>query len=285
MLRLFKSKLFILLITSLIILIVMGVSTNQSSNVNHVGNILSVVLSPGQKFLTYCSQKVEGSLSFFNDIKEIKKENEELKIKVDQLEKERLELLDYKVKNKELKEALNLKDQFSEYDFLGANIIAKDAGNWFDIFTIDRGGKDGIDSDFPVITSKGLVGKVTVPGILSSKVITIIDSDSTVSARISKTRDLVLVRGDMTLKDQGLCRLDYIPPDADVSIGDTIETSGIGGIFPKGIIIGRVKQVMQVNSEMTRYAIIEPAVDFKRLEEVFVLKDKAANSVKDGSEK
>ncbi|MCX7711359.1 MAG: rod shape-determining protein MreC [Clostridia bacterium] len=277
MLRLFKSKLFILVLTTLVILIVMGVSTNQNSSVNQFGNVLSVILSPGQKFLSYCGQKMEGSFTFFNDIKAVKKENEELKARLDQLEKERIELEDYKVKNKELREALNLKDQFGDYVFLGANIIAKDPGNWFDVFNIDRGSKDGISSDYPVITSKGLVGKVTTPGLLSSKVIAIIDSDSTVSARISKTRDLVLVRGDLSLKDQGLCRMDYIPPDADIAVGDTIETSGVGGIFPKGIVIGKVKKVLQDNSVMTRYAVIEPAVDFKRLEEVLVLKEKVEN--------
>lgn len=279
MLRLLKSKLFVLSAITVAIFIVMGVTLNQSSNVNQFSNILNVVLSPGQKLLSYTSQKIEGSFGFFVDIKSVRKENEELKAKVELLEKERLELLDYKVKNKELRDALNLKDQFSDYDFLGAYIIAKDPGNWFSVFNIDRGSKDGIKTNYPVITNKGLIGKVTVPGLVSSKVLTIIDSDSTVSARISKTRDLVVVRGDLSLKEQGLCRLDYIPPDADISIGDTIETSGIGGIFPKGIVIGKIKKVMQVNSETTKYAVIEPAVDFKRLEEVFILKDKA----KDGN--
>ena len=252
----------------------MGVSSNYSSNVNQFGNVLSVILSPVQKLFSFSGSKVEGSLSFFRDIKAVKQENEELKAKIDQLENERDDLLEFKAKNKDLRDALNLKDQFNDYDFLGANVIAKDPGNWFNIFTVDRGSKDGIGTDYPVITSKGLVGKVTVSGINSSKVISVIDSDSTVSARVAKTRDLVVVRGEMSLAEKGLCRMDYIH-DIDLAIGDTIETSGMGGIFPKGIVVGKVKQLMQATGELTRYAIIEPTVDFQRLEEVFVLKAKA----------
>jgi len=85
---------------------------------------------------------------------------------------------------------------------------------------------------------------------------------------------LVFVKGDLQLKNQGLCRLDNIFPDMDIAVGDTIETSGLGGIYPKGIIIGKVKEVRRKTNDLNRYAIIEPAVDFKRLEEVFVLESK-----------
>lgn len=274
MLNLFKKKSFLLLLVTLAILLVIGLSSNENSRINWLGNSVSVVLSPFQKIFLSSGEKVSASMSFFKDIKTVKQENEELKSKIDELEKENSELSGYREKIKELKIALNLKDQFNDYELIGANIIGKDAGNWFNIFNIDRGSRDAIGWNFPVITAKGLVGRVSVSDIFSSKVISIIDPDSTVSGRISRTRDTVLVRGDLTLKDQGLCRMDHISPEVDISYGDTIETSGIGGIYPKGIIIGKVKSVSQNTSELSRYAIIEPAVDFKRLEEVFVLKDK-----------
>jgi rod shape-determining protein MreC len=274
LLGLLKKKSFLLLLITVLILVVIGLSSNETNRINWLDNAVSIVLTPLQKVFLTSGQKVQDSMSFFKDIKAVKQENDDLKVKIDKLEKENAELIGYREKIKELQDALNLKDQFNDYEMIGANIIGKDAGNWFNVFNVDRGTRDGIFNNYPVITGKGLVGRVSNADLFSSKVISIIDPDSTVSGRISRTRDTVLVRGDLVLRDQGLCRMDHISPDVDVSFGDTIETSGIGGIYPKGIIIGKVKSVSQKNSEMTRYAIIEPAVDFKRMEEVFILKAK-----------
>jgi rod shape-determining protein MreC len=263
-----------LLTVTVAILIIIGLSVRKNSKVNSVSNVLTVVLNPFQEFINYIGDRIEGAAKYLEDIEALNQENEALKARINELEKEVKELSDYREKNKELKEALNIKDQFSDVEFLGANIIAKDMGNWFNIFTIDRGITDGITVDSAVITKDGLVGRIISADLVSSKVITIIDEDSTVSARVSKTRDLVFVKGDLQLKNQGLCRLDNIFPDMDIAVGDTIETSGLGGIYPKGIIIGKVKEVRRKSSDLSRYAIIEPAVDFKRLEEVFVLENK-----------
>lgn len=273
MFRLFRNKIFILSIITVLILTLIIITSNHSSKANWVGNVLSVPLSPVQSLLATAGQKIDEGLSFFKDMEAIKKENEELKLKVDSLEKENRELESYREKIKELREALNLKDIFDDYDIIGGNVISKDAGNWFNIFKIDVGSKDGIATDFPVITgNKGLVGRVMVSDITSSKVISIIDKDSSVAGWITRTGGHVVVKGDFTLKEKGLCRMDYIPMDIEVEVGDVVETSGLGGIYPKGIVIGKIIEVRKTNSELNRYAIIEPAADFKRLEEVFVLK-------------
>lgn len=279
MLRFLKSKAFILVLVTILILIMMGVTAQQSSKANWVSNLVSVPLTPLQRLLSYAGQRIEAGLSFFKDIKAIKQENEYLKIRVNELEKENRELLAYREKNEELRKALNLKDRFEDYDLIGANVIAKDPGNWFDIFKIDVGSKDGVRSDLAVLNSaKGLVGRILSSDITSSKVITIIDENSVVSGWIPKEGGgPVRVIGDLTLKSEGLCRMDYIPVDVDVEVGDVVETSGLGGIYPKGIVIGKVIEVRNTSSDLSRYAIIEPAVDFKRLEEVFVLKSKLSD--------
>jgi rod shape-determining protein MreC len=283
LLRLLKSKWIIVIIITLTMLMVIALSTNQNSRVNWLGNAISIPLAPVQEFFSFTGKKIEGSLGLFKDIRVVRKENEELKAQIDQLEKEKRELERYRQEIKELRDVLSFKDQYNDFDFLGVNIIAKDPGNWFHVFTIDRGGKDGIQPDFPVITSKGLVGRVNNVWPFSAKVVSVIDEDSTVSAIISKTRDYVLVKGDITLKNQGLCKLEYIPADIDVTVGDTVETSGIGGVFPRGIIIGTIKEVMGNDSSFSKYAIITPAVDFKRLEEVVVLKSKKSAQTETGS--
>lgn len=283
MLRIFKSKLFVLMLVTLSVLVVMGLTGGQNKNLNGIGNIISVPLTPVQSLISIVGGKIGDGLFYFRDIKAIRQENEDLKAEIDKLKNENLELDEYRSKIKDLKEALNLKDQLNEYDPIGTYVIAKDPGNWFNIFRVDRGSKDGVVYNSPIITSKGLVGRITQTDVMSSKAESIIDLNSVVYGRLVRTRDLVRIKGDMTLKDQGLCRMDYIPVDVDIMVGDVIETSGIGGIYPKGILIGKVKEVRKSNNELNKYAVVEPAVDFKRLEEVIILKNRV-NIEKTGSE-
>ena len=128
--------------------------------------------------------------------------------------------------------------------------------------------------DFPVVTSSGvLVGRVFDTDISTSNIQTIIDEESAVSGWIAKPGGgHAIVKGDLQLKEEGLCKLVYIPVEIDIEVGDVIETSGVGGIYPKGIVIGKVIEVRKTNSEFDRYAILQPAADFKKLEEVFILK-------------
>ncbi|MDP4180791.1 MAG: rod shape-determining protein MreC [Bacillota bacterium] len=274
MVRLLKKKSFLIVLVSLILIVIMGITSTRSSKLGWFGNLLNSVVSPVQKALSSSGHKVDSTVSFFKDSKAINDENEKLKQRVDQLEKENDSLKELKTKNDLLIEALDLKNQLKQFDYISANIIAKDPGNWFNVFTIDKGSNDKIDKDYAVVASKGLVGRVMVAGPFSSKVISVIDIDSTVSGRLTKTRDYVEIKGDLSLRDQGLCKMYNISPDVDVAVGDKVETSGIGGIFPKGIAIGEVTEIRQINNELDRYAIVKPVVDFRRLEDVFVLKSK-----------
>lgn len=270
--RLFSNKIFIIMLLVVLLLALAIASHSEKSGVNIIGNIISIPAAPLQKAFSFISEKIGDFFGYFEDIRITKSENEELLKKISKLEQEILDLDKLKKENKELRDALNFKDQYEEYDFAGCSIIAKDPGNWFDVFTINKGSKDNIKTDSPVITPYGLVGRVSKIDLISSRVVSIIDIDSTVSARLSKSRDLIVVRGDVELRSKGLCRADYIPPNTDVMPGDTVETSGIGGIYPKGIIIGKVVSVISNEGQYDSYAIIEPVVDFKRLEEVIVLK-------------
>ena len=272
--RILSNKIFILVLVIIVLLILVALSYSEKSGINIISNIISVPAAPLQKAFTFVDEKVGEFFGYFEDVKETKKANQELLKKVNELERQLLDLERLTKENKELREALNFKDQYDEYDFIGCSIIAKDPGNWFEVFTINRGMNDKITPDSPVITAYGLVGRVSKTDLTTSRIISIIDIDSTVSARLSKSRDLIVVRGDVELKGKGLCRADYIPPNADVMPGDIIETSGIGGIYPKGIVIGKVVSVVSNEGQYDSYAIIEPVVDFKRLEEVIVLKKK-----------
>lgn len=270
--RIFSNKLIIVSLIIVILLVLVVVSHNETSGVNIVSNIISIPSAPLQKAFSFVKEKVGDFFAYFEDSDKVRSENTELQNRINELEQEVLDFDKLQKENKELRDALKFKDQFEEYDFIGSSIIAKDAGNWFNIFTINRGSKDKIEPDSPVVTAYGLVGRVSKTDLLSSKVISIIDIESTVSARLSNTRDLIVIRGDVELRSKGLCRADYMPPNTDIMPGDLVETSGIGGIYPKGIIIGKVVSVISNEGQYDSYAIIEPIVDFKRLEKVLVLR-------------
>lgn len=275
MLRFLKSKWFIVSLITIVLLVLMGVSANKSSKLNWLNNIISVPMKPVQGFFSSVGQRVEDILSYFKEIEAVKKENDTLRAEVAELKKQNREMSVLESKNEEFRQALSLKEQFGGYTILGANIIAVDPSNWFSVFKIDIGTNDGIYIDSPVVTSgKGLVGRVISSDTTTSNVQTIIDTESAVSGWIAKAGGgHAIVRGDMELKGKGLCKMDYIPLEVDVEVGDVIETSGLGGgIYPKGIVVGEVIEVRKSNSELDRYAIIQPAADFKRLEEVFVFR-------------
>ena len=258
----------------MLLLTLAAVSYGERSGINILSNIISVPAAPFQRLFTLVSGEAKDLFGYFKDIQDTKTQNEELNRRVSELEQQNLKIAQLEQENQELKDLLNFMDQYEDYNSLGGNIIAKDPGNWFEVFTINRGVKDGVAVDSPVITAYGLVGRVSKTELLTSRVVSIIDMDSTVTARLSKSRDYVVVRGDVSLRSQGLCRADYIPPDVDVMPGDMVETSGMGGIYPKGIIIGKVVEVVRNEGQYDSYAIIKPLVDFKRLEDVVVLQKK-----------
>jgi len=274
LLRLFKSKWFIVSLVTIALLVVIGVSANKSSKLNWLSNILSVPLKPVQGFFTSAGREIEDFFAYFQDIDVLREENEALKAEVEELRRQNREYSELKAKNDELRRALNLKAEFADYTITGANIIAVETGNWFSVFKVDVGEQDGIRADFPVVTgSRGLVGRVVDTDKSTSNIQTIIDEESAVSGWIAKPGGgHAIVKGDLELKEEGLCKLIYIPIEVDIEVGDIVETSGVGGIYPKGIEIGKVIEVRKTNSELGRYAIIQPTADFRRLEEVFILK-------------
>jgi rod shape-determining protein MreC len=262
------------------LLVVMGVSVNKNSKLNWLSNILSVPLKPVQGFFTSIGQKIDDLFAYFDGIDALREENEALKEEIALLKEENRVYSELKSENEELRRAFGLKGEFDDYTMVGANIIAMEPGNWYSVFKVDIGERDGISDDMPVITgAKGLVGRVLDTDSNTANIQTIIDEDSAISGWIAKAGGgHAIIKGDMQLREDGYCKMVYIPIEVDVEVGDVIETSGVGGIYPKGIIIGEVIEVRKTSSELDRYAVIKPAADLKRLEEVFILKNKNAGN-------
>jgi rod shape-determining protein MreC len=234
-----------------------------------VENTLGFVITPVQKFNTGAVNWFKKKADYFTGISNLQKENERLKSELDanNIELNRLAMVEKE--NANLTELLNVSSRYSQYDMVAANIIAKDTGNWYDNFTIDKGTKDGLAQNMVVLTGDGLVGRIRVCGYNYATVASIIDDTDAISAKSLRTDDLGYISGD--LANKGMCKMEYIDNTTELTAGDEVITSNLSEIFPPGITIGYIKEISSDKSALTKQAIIKPAVDFKHLDSVMVI--------------
>ena len=199
-------------------------------------------------------------------------ENESLKQQVDELtiENTRLQQDRYELTN--LRELYNLDAQYDEYEKTGARIIARDSGNWFYSFVIDKGVKDGIAVDMNVMAGSGLVGRVVDVGPNWAKVKAIIADDSNVSAMVLSSSDNMIVSGNLKLYASGVIEFEQLVDSDNVVVeGDKIVTSNISDKYLPGILVGYINTISQDANNLTKSGYVTPAVDFEHLEEVLVI--------------
>ena len=271
--NIFRSRAFILLVFTFMCLVLIVLTSNDIGDFEWVGDTISAPFAPLSSLIDKITASVNKNVRTFGDVNLIFDENDALKARVAALERENRELSAYKDKLLMYQEALNLKGRFSDYSLIGGNVITRDVGNWFDVFKIDIGSRAGVTNDLPVVTSNmALIGRTISVSVNTSKVITLIDEECVVSGWVTgQDGGAVVVRGDLTLKEQGYCRIDSFSDEIEINPGDIVETSGIGGIFPRGIEIGAVRTVKQTGNGLMRYAIVEPFADIKSMDEVFIL--------------
>lgn len=260
------------IIITIIILILIVIFSNGDADTSFFENAASNLVMPIQNGLTYLKNKISGNNTFFTDINNLKQENEDLKQKNSELEQSLRELENIKTQNDTLKEYLNLTEKYGEYKTIPGYVINKDISNYSKIIVINVGKKDGVEENMTVIGDQGLVGHVVSVTDTTANVRTIVDTASSVSSSMSTTKEAIVCKG--TLDEKSSLKAMYIPTDSNIIQGDSIETSGLGGIYPKGIHIGTVKKVVNTQNIADRYAIIQTAVDFNKLDTVLVITNK-----------
>ncbi len=257
------------IIITIIVLILIVIFSNGERNTSFFENVVNKLVMPIQNGLTYLKNKTNGNDAFFADVEALKTENDKLKKQNSELEQSLRELENIKTENQTLKEYLELNQKYSEYKTLPAYIINKDISNYSKTIIINAGAKDGIKENMTVIADKGLVGHVISVTDSTAKVQTIIDTSNSVSCMMSTNKDSIVCKG--TLENNTELKGVYLPADANVIQGDSVETSGLGGIYPKGIHVGTVKSVSSAKNITDRYATIETAVDFSKLDTVLII--------------
>ncbi len=166
---------------------------------------------------------------------------------------------------------LKISQKYPNYKSTGTNIIAKNPGVWYDTFTINKGTSDGVSANMILIAPGGVVGKILESGSSYSKSQTILDSRSAVPAMSLRTGDLGVVKGDYSLMNDGLCKMEYIDGEAQIAVGDEIVTSHLSEVYPEGLSIGKVIKIETDTNGLTKYAVIEPFVDLKHLDTLLVI--------------
>lgn len=259
-----------IIITIVILILLIILSNVNVENLSYAESLASSTVMPVQNGLTYLKNKIQGNTSFFSDINKIKEENQKLKQANSELEVKLRELESLKAENTTLQEYVNLAKKYSEYNTIPAYIINRDVSNYSSTIIINVGTDDGVDVNMTVISDKGLVGHIISVTKRTAKVQVIVDAASTVSATMSSSNESIVCKG--TIDNNKVLRATYIPTGAELIQGDSIVTSGMGGIYPKGIHIGTIKEIVTTRNSMDRYAIIEPAVDFSKTYTVLVIK-------------
>lgn len=251
-------------------LIVITFNTNfLSAPISAVGGFILVPLQEGvSKAGSWLNTRSEELVQ----IRSLLKENEELKAQVDELTMENIRLQQDRYELTNLRELYDLDAQYDEYNKIGARIIAKDSGNWFHSFVINKGYNDGLEIDMNVMAGSGLVGRIVDVGPNWAKVMSIIDDNSNTSGMVLSTSDNLIVSGDLELYADGFINFEKLIDSADrVAEGDKIVTSNVSDKYLPGILIGYISSINVDSNNLTKSGLITPAVDFEHLEEVLII--------------
>lgn len=247
--------------------------TGAAGKDSPVSIAVGTALAPLQKGASTVGGKVQYFIEHFRDYDTMAAENEELRKKVAELEQQVRNAQVAVAENEQLRVLTGLVKNNPTFHYDMAEVIAHSPGQWTTTISIDKGTMDGIAENDLVVTAEGMVGYVSLAAPNYSQVTTVLDTNMQAGALVTRTRESGVAQGDYELMGDSMLRMSYLGKDSDVVIGDTIQTSGEGGIFPKGVMIGTVERVMTEENGMNNYAVIRPFVDPAEVTDVYIITD------------
>ncbi|MEG6584546.1 rod shape-determining protein MreC [Dendrosporobacter sp. 1207_IL3150] len=233
--------------------------------------LITTILVPVEYAVSKIGYSFRNASSSAWQIMTVYRQNQSLKSENEQLKQNNLNFTEIMAENERLRDMLAYKKGVPQFDLVTASVVARDPGTWTSTIIINRGTADGITKDMPVITPQGLVGNVVSTYSNSAKVQLILDPRSAVGSLVQRPESRVAAIVEGNSSNPNAPRMVNIARDADIIKGDKIITSGFGGIYPKGLLVGDVVDVINDEGGLLKYAVLKTAVDFNRLEEVFVI--------------
>jgi rod shape-determining protein MreC len=254
------------LILAVAVLSPLLVGASFSHFVDQARTTVTAAASPFLEFQDQITRWVQTGIQAVFEWPVLRQKNEALETDLKSLHRELIGLEELKQEKARLEALLNLKTS-SYQRAAAARVIARDPSHWSQFIVIDKGSVDGIREDAVLVHPDGLIGKVVSSGRYSARAILLTDPESRVSALNQRTRDVGLIKGTgaFTLK------MTYLDRESKVQVGDLIVSSGLGGIYPKGIPIGRVELVGEDRSQLALYAVVKPFVSFSKLEDLLCI--------------
>ncbi|MGZ3494383.1 MAG: rod shape-determining protein MreC [Thermodesulfobacteriota bacterium] len=263
--RRYSLPIFIVLLL-LFALVLMSMRAKQRKGVELFDALLMEISFPLQKAATLVIQTVQGTFQHYVFLVNLERENRMLKEKIAQLQEENHKTNEIRLANERLRQLLQFREKNSP-SMVGAEVIGRDPSFWFKSVMIDKGERDGVKKGMAVISPTGVVGQVLKIAPDYATVLLITDYNSAVDCIVERSRAKAIVEG----KGENQCHLKYLLRSEEVAVGDIVITSGLGGNFPKGLMVGEVKKVDKKGHGVFQYAELMPSVDMTRLEEVFVV--------------
>ncbi len=263
-----KSKFFII---SLVIALTLVLIPSMLSIFGYTGFIrsaLKTIATPFEWCGTQVANAFNGFVSVFAEYDELKEENEDLRAKLAELEEDSYENEVLRQQNAWLMNYLDVKTRNPYLLLTDATVIARESGNYATVLTINKGSVHGLMRQMPVITADGAFGYVSECGLDWAKVVSIIETASSVGVYTERTGVTGIVEGDTALRADGYCVMTYISASADIKVGDRIFTSGNGSIYPSGLLVGEVVSISADEATRTLRAVIKPSVDFDNVDDI-----------------
>ena len=233
--------------------------------------VFMAVTVPVKKITAVFSGGIEDFVNKYVSIDEIVAENERLREENDALRAQLIELDEFREKIEQYETELQVREENPTFDTVSASVIDRDPAARYYSFTIDKGENDGIQVSDVVVTPSGVVGRVAEVGPNYARVVTILDPSVNISCIVSRTRDNGMLTGNAALSRNGFCTLTLLPRETMAAQGDDVVTTGHGGLFPGGLSVGVVQEVIPDTSGKSMYAVIEPSVDIARVRTVVVI--------------
>lgn len=267
---------YLLLVLSGVCIVIMLLSFTLNISGGPLNAAAGYVFVPMQEGINKIGVWVTDKADNLKNLSDVMAENEQLRAKIDELTTElnSVKLEQYELDN--LRTLYDLDQKYPSYEKVAANVIGKSSGNWFHIFTIDKGSNDGIEVDMNVISGSGLVGIVTDVGPNYAKVTSIINDTSKVSGMVTTTSDNLVVSGSLqSMNENMVIEFNNLNDrDGKVAVNDPVVTSAVSSVYQQGILIGYISSIETDSNNLTCSGTITPAVDFEHLEEVLVILNK-----------
>lgn len=272
-----KYVVVMIIILIILILIIFSFTLKADRKLNPVESFLKDGLVYTEKVVTYPFNYISNKISEYKKLKSVNKDNAVLETSIDRVSSIESENIELRRQLDKLKEELNIDYTLVDYEYLNATVVSRNVGFWYNTITIDKGSYNGVEKDMVVINSKGLIGRIIRTSAFTSDVrlITTSDTNNKISVHISNgDNDLYGLINNYNYSDN-LLEVEGISNTKDVTIGDYVYTSGLGGIFPSGILIGTVSEISTDSYDLAKIIKVVPSADFTDINYVSILKRKS----------